>query len=229
MPSTVYIDDLPTGQSLTVDVFPENSDTAAAAGVVLSEATNRKTLYSYSNAALTGLHRLAVKLGSSVIGTAWAVLATSGTVWASTFKPGVSVTTDQLSAAALAQLTEVGVRLFSRQPNPGLIEVIQFDEWTANNQLLRFLDEAGTSWPELPPGTAVKLRIEVSGIRIQVDAVLVNGEGVNKEITVAVPRAESGKLPEGDGLYQLLRAPGTSDEWLLDAGTVAVTKKIAAP
>ena len=80
MAATIILSDLPTGQSLTVDVYPDGSDTAAASAVALTEATNRKTVYSYSSATLTGLHRLLVKLGSVVIGSRWAVLATTGVI-----------------------------------------------------------------------------------------------------------------------------------------------------
>lgn len=142
-----------------------------------------------------------------------------------------SVNVGEFEAAALAQLTAVGVRLFSRQPRPGQAIIVQYDEWTANNDLLTFTDVAGTTWPEMNPGTTVVLRIEVGSVRIQATGTLVDGLGANKEITVALPRADTGSLPAslGKGIYQLLREPGTANEWLLDEGEVIVTKKIAAP
>ena len=57
------------GLSLTVDLYPFGSDTIAAAGVALAEATNRKGLYTGTTAAgLTGLHQAFVKSGSAVLG-----------------------------------------------------------------------------------------------------------------------------------------------------------------
>jgi hypothetical protein len=58
-----------SGLSLTVDLYPFGSDTAAAAGIVLSEATNRQGLYTgTTSAGLTGLHQAFVKTGTAVFG-----------------------------------------------------------------------------------------------------------------------------------------------------------------
>ncbi len=58
-----------SGLSLTVDLYPFGSDTAAAAGIALTEATNRKGLYTgTTSAGLTGLYQAFVKSGSAVFG-----------------------------------------------------------------------------------------------------------------------------------------------------------------
>ena len=81
MSATVVLADLPTGQTLTVDAYADGSDTLAdGSPFTLTEATNRKTVYTYSNPTLTGLHRLLVKLGSVVIGSRWATLAATGVI-----------------------------------------------------------------------------------------------------------------------------------------------------
>lgn len=59
----------PTGQTLTVELYPQGSDTIAnGAGDSLTEATNRKGLYTATVAeVLTGWHTAHVKLGGVVI------------------------------------------------------------------------------------------------------------------------------------------------------------------
>lgn len=65
-----------TGLTLTVDLYPLGSDTIAASAVVLTEATNRKGLYTGTTAAaLTGLHNAFLKTGTTVVGIGFVVMS----------------------------------------------------------------------------------------------------------------------------------------------------------
>lgn len=79
MPATIECNGVPTGLTLTASTFPDGIDTASATGVSATEATNRKTTYSFS-ANTTGLHLIQLKSGSNVVWIGWAILATSGTI-----------------------------------------------------------------------------------------------------------------------------------------------------
>jgi hypothetical protein len=218
------------GSTFALLLYPRASGVIAngAGGDALAEETNGCFAATVAEA-LVGTHRADITRNGVVVYQGWVNMSAASPV---VDDPAVP----EFSPGALEQLTGLGIRLFSRQPRPGKAVIVQYDEWSASSQLLRFEDEAGTSWPEMPAETPVVLRIEVWGVRIEAAGVLVNGEGVNKEITVALPRTESGKLPratETDDaskrVYQLLRDPETDQEWLLDEGVVTVTKKIAAP
>lgn len=64
------------GQTLTVDLYPAGSDTAAATGKAATERTNAKGVYTITvSEALTGMHRCLVKLDGSVVGVFDALLA----------------------------------------------------------------------------------------------------------------------------------------------------------
>jgi hypothetical protein len=65
----IEIPKLPQGLTLTTDVFPRGSDTAAQTGIELTEATNRKGTYSGEvTAEIDGWISVKVKSGTSVIG-----------------------------------------------------------------------------------------------------------------------------------------------------------------
>lgn len=87
MASTIECNGVPTGLTLTASFFADGSDTATQTGVSATEATNRKTTYSFS-ANTTGLHLIHLKSGSNVVWTGWAILATSGTIIASDSREG---------------------------------------------------------------------------------------------------------------------------------------------
>lgn len=81
MPATLEI---PTGISglgsgMTVDIFPDGSDTPDVSAGTTTESTNRKGVYTYSNASLTGLKYLSLKNNGNLLGYGWAYLATTGT------------------------------------------------------------------------------------------------------------------------------------------------------
>lgn len=58
-----------SGLTLTVDLYPLGSDTAGASGITMTEATNRKGLYTgTTTAALVGEHQVFMKSGSTVVG-----------------------------------------------------------------------------------------------------------------------------------------------------------------
>lgn len=78
MSLTVEVFPLPSGLTLTVQLYPLDSDTIAngADGDSLVEATNRKGLYRATVAeAITGWHTAHVMLGSTPIGGGWVYLA----------------------------------------------------------------------------------------------------------------------------------------------------------
>lgn len=68
------------GGTLTLDLYPDGSDTAAASAVTLTEATNRKSIYTGSVTGLSGLHLGLIKSGSTVVGQVWGVMTTTGVV-----------------------------------------------------------------------------------------------------------------------------------------------------
>lgn len=81
MPATVELHSLIGSlSSPTVTLYPDGSDTAAQSGTTATAAPNRFGVYTYSNATVTGLHLIQLISGGTVRYTAWAVLATSGTI-----------------------------------------------------------------------------------------------------------------------------------------------------
>lgn len=70
-----------TGLTLTCDLFPDGSDTAAASAQAMTEATNRLGYYTASITGLTGLHFVNIKKSSVVIGYGYVVMASAGTVY----------------------------------------------------------------------------------------------------------------------------------------------------
>lgn len=64
-----------TGQTLTLSLFPHGSDTAAVSGLTLTEATNRKGVYTTTTtAALTGLHMAVAFSGSTPLGQGYVLM-----------------------------------------------------------------------------------------------------------------------------------------------------------
>lgn len=70
MPATVYCHGVPSGMTLSATLFPNGSDTAAATGITVTEATNRKTTYSFPTT-VVGVHLIHLKSGSVVVWTGW--------------------------------------------------------------------------------------------------------------------------------------------------------------
>lgn len=72
MPSlaNIYCHGVPSGLTLTGNLYPDGSDTAAATGLTVTEATNRKTTY-VLNAGVTGLHLIHLLSGSNVVWVGW--------------------------------------------------------------------------------------------------------------------------------------------------------------
>ena len=59
----------PTGLTITVDVFPHDSDTAAQSAIAMTEETNRKGIYKGDvTAAITGWHSVHLDLSGTNIG-----------------------------------------------------------------------------------------------------------------------------------------------------------------
>ena len=72
MPSlaNIYCHGVPSGLTLTGNLYPDGSDTAAATGLSVTEAANRKTTYVLS-AGVTGLHLIHLLSGSNVVWVGW--------------------------------------------------------------------------------------------------------------------------------------------------------------
>ncbi len=70
-----------TGLTLTCDLFPDGSDTAAASAQSMTEATNRLGYYTASITGLSGLHFVNVKKAAVVIGYGYVIMASAGTVY----------------------------------------------------------------------------------------------------------------------------------------------------
>jgi hypothetical protein len=65
-----------TGLTLTVDLYPLGSDTVGASGIALTEATNRKGLYTGTTAAaLAGEFQAFIKTGTTVVGLGYVVMS----------------------------------------------------------------------------------------------------------------------------------------------------------
>ncbi len=80
MSATIEVDLGLTGLTLTCDLFPDGSDTAAASSVALTEATNRKGLYT-ATVSVTGVHKVKLYSGAAYFpATLWADITSSGTV-----------------------------------------------------------------------------------------------------------------------------------------------------
>lgn len=75
--ATIQID-LPglTGFTLTLDLYPRGSDTAAVSGLSLTEATNRKGTYTTTTTAgLSGVYYAIAKEGSTVRGAGYVTMS----------------------------------------------------------------------------------------------------------------------------------------------------------
>lgn len=68
--ANIYCHGVPSGLTLTGNVYPDGSDIAAATGLTVTEATNRKTTY-VLNAGVTGLHLIHLLSGSNVVWVGW--------------------------------------------------------------------------------------------------------------------------------------------------------------
>lgn len=81
MPSlaNIYCHGVPSGLTLTGEVYPDGSDTVAETDASVVEETNRKTTY-VLNAGQSGLHKILLKCGGAVVWEGWtpANLATTG-------------------------------------------------------------------------------------------------------------------------------------------------------
>lgn len=81
MPSlaNIYCHGVPSGLTLTGELYPDGSDTAAGTGLTVTEQTNRKATY-VLNAGVSGLHLIKLKSGSNVVWDGWtpANLANTG-------------------------------------------------------------------------------------------------------------------------------------------------------
>lgn len=81
MPATVEMHTYRDGESTpVVDLYPDGNDTAAETGTSATEATSRPGVYTYSNTSETGLHKIVLRTGSTVIADGWAVLDTNGAI-----------------------------------------------------------------------------------------------------------------------------------------------------
>ena len=68
----------PTGLTLTVNLFPYGSDTAAQSGLALTERATAKGVYTATTSALTGWHNVVILSGGSPIGSGHVYLAATG-------------------------------------------------------------------------------------------------------------------------------------------------------
>lgn len=68
--ANIYCHDVPSGLTLTGELYPDGSDTAAGTGLTVTEATNRKGTY-ILNADKTGLHRIILKSGANIVWGGW--------------------------------------------------------------------------------------------------------------------------------------------------------------
>lgn len=98
MAGTVVCAAVPTGLTLTATVFPDGSDTAAETGTACTEATNRKSVYTFATSA-SGLHLIHLKSGSNVVWSGWAYLASTGTI--NTYDSRLEANAGQSSGLAL--------------------------------------------------------------------------------------------------------------------------------
>jgi hypothetical protein len=86
MAVTVECAGVPTGLSLSASIYPDASDTATATGLTATEATNRKTLYTFSTTATNGIFFIKLIDGSSNVwwvGWVFLPVTATGTVTAS--------------------------------------------------------------------------------------------------------------------------------------------------
>lgn len=129
---------MPQGMTLTLDLFPYASDTAAASGKTLTEATNRKGLYTATvTEGLTGWHTAHVKQSGNVIAvssvymtddtsvhrtedasaylylTGWSVLTTADIDARLTAYAGAK--TSELLASSAALLTAINLRALTSE------------------------------------------------------------------------------------------------------------------
>ena len=72
MPSlaNIFCHGVPSGLTLTGELYPDGSDTAAGTGLTVTEQTNRKATY-VLNAGVSGLHLIKLKSGSNVVWDGW--------------------------------------------------------------------------------------------------------------------------------------------------------------
>ncbi len=72
MPSlaNIYCHGVPSGLTLTGELYPDGSDTTAGTGLTVTEQTNRKATY-VLNAGVSGLHLINLKSGSNVVWVGW--------------------------------------------------------------------------------------------------------------------------------------------------------------
>lgn len=91
--ATIEIAPLPTGLTLTCDLFPADSDTAAESSLALTERTNNKMTYRTSiTSDLTGWHRIEVQRSGAPLAGYWVDLDdVTGTYYASDFGPRSSL------------------------------------------------------------------------------------------------------------------------------------------
>ena len=83
MATTIYLNTLPTGLTLTCDLYPRDSDTASQSAVSLTENTNKKTVYSGSfTVPANAFYDLIIKSGTTIIAASRVYAETTGTFYA---------------------------------------------------------------------------------------------------------------------------------------------------
>lgn len=102
MAATVECHGARSGLTLTASLFPDGSDTAAAANVECVEAENRQGVYTFSTEE-TGLHLIQLLEGATLRWIGWAVLTASGTIVADDSRSALLATENTIALPDLVE------------------------------------------------------------------------------------------------------------------------------
>lgn len=247
MPATLQI---PLGISgltpLTCDLFPENSDTAAASGVSLTEATNRKGIYTAS-VSVTGWHTIKLYLSATYFPAVFAArIPSSGTITAvseagvvrADNRDGDAIPTAAQNAAAIdtatlatdiaAELQGSGVTYTVVSPvtSSSTLDVVQgMDYYTADGRDIEF-----TFVRDYVP-TSCKLTL-ASGETVTVtstDITESSGSGSGRfSVRFQLARTDGDDLDAGTGTFEVYSVVGTRHVPEIAEGVLTVRRRLSA-
>lgn len=137
MPATTLAFIAPSGLTLTVELYPEASDTIAnGSGDSCTEATNRKGYYSATvEEALAGWYLAVFKSGSTPVGASWVLLADD----TNTYVAGERVAGIEGTSRRLDDLND----LSAAEVNAELLDVVNTDSLVAGVSIAESLRRIG--------------------------------------------------------------------------------------
>ncbi|MBI3866833.1 MAG: hypothetical protein HY290_33555 [Planctomycetia bacterium] len=235
-----------TGLSLTIDVYPEGSDAVAFTSVALTEATNRKGVYTgtVSNPA-AGDYQAQLKSGSTVLGDFYGPLTNMTNMHLFALRVGkvvgLTANTDPLAnplgnyasntaGGVLQNLGKATVTVVSPVTQGGTISIIQGDDYKATDNRAILFALPASVWGNLTNATVAFVALRANSQIGPLSGTIVNGNtsGQSAQLELAGADTSAAKPSENpsDAYLYAVRITKAGDEITTFRGRLILARNL---